>query len=57
MLEYMKEWEEYLANTYKPANMTREDLRELYEIADIMKDMSEYWTNKQHMLSNNMGTM
>lgn len=49
MHEYMMKWENYVAEHYNPETMSREELRELGEIADIMKDMAEYWTAKDHM--------
>lgn len=49
MEEYFKDWEEYVAQNYDPKEMTRCKLEELYKIADIMKDMSEYWKNKIEM--------
>jgi len=49
MEEYIKEWEEYVAKNYSPEEMTRCKLDELYKIADIMKDMAEYWKTKMEM--------
>ena len=49
MKEYIEAWEKYVAENYDPENMTRCKLDELYKIADIMKDMAEYWTKKEEM--------
>jgi len=49
MDEILKAWEKYVAENYKPEEMTRCKLDELYKIADIMKDMAEYWTYKEQM--------
>lgn len=42
MEEYLKEWEEYVAENYSPSEMSHCKLDELFKIADIMKDMAEY---------------
>jgi hypothetical protein len=47
MKEYIEKWESYVAEHYKPEEMTRCQLEELYKIADIMKDMVEYWRIKK----------
>lgn len=49
MNEYMESWEKYVADNYKPEEMTRYKLEELYKIADIMKDMAEYRHIKEEM--------
>lgn len=48
MEDYLAKWEEYVAENYSPDNMTHCKLDELYKIADIMKDMAEYWNHKQN---------
>lgn len=42
MNEYLEEWERYVINNYRPDEMNRCKLDELYRIADIMKDLAEY---------------
>lgn len=49
MEEYIASWEKYVADNYKPEEMNRCKLEELYKIADIMKDMAEYWHHKEEM--------
>ena len=49
MEEYFKAWEQYVAENYAPEEMSRCKLDELYKIADIMKDMAEYWKIKMEM--------
>lgn len=49
MEEYVKEWEAYVAEHYRPEEMNRCKLEELSKISDIMKDMAEYWTRKEEM--------
>lgn len=46
MEEYLKQWEEYVSTNYNPNEINRCKLEELHKIADIMKDMAEYWSHK-----------
>lgn len=50
MEEYFEMWEKYVAENYHPEEMTRCKLDELYKIADVMKDMAEYWKIKMEMI-------
>jgi len=49
MMEFLEAWERYVTEHYQPNTIDCEELKEMYHIADIMKDFAEYMQIKEQI--------